>query len=163
VTIVTIMSPGLASAEGGATGLGASCQAPVFATGLAGAVIDGRTFALQDGREVRLAGIESPPADRQTIDDGAFAAPAQLYLQSLLDGRALALKGAGPERDRYGRLSAQVYALGESPERWLQAEMLAAGQARVSARVGERACAGELLRYERVARDAKLGLWSDPS
>jgi len=40
--------------------------------------------------------------------------------------------------------------------------MLAQGQARVAARVGDTACAGSFLAAERAARAAGLGLWSDP-
>src|SRR5262245_64451149 len=40
--------------------------------------------------------------------------------------------------------------------------MLGRGFARVSAHVGDRACADELLAQERIARQAKLGLWSEP-
>ena len=40
--------------------------------------------------------------------------------------------------------------------------MLAAGHARVGAEVGDPACAAELYSHERVARIAKMGLWSDP-
>ena len=47
-------------------------------------------------------------------------------------------------------------------ERWVQADLLASGHARVAAHVGDRACAAELMRHERAARDGKLGVWSDP-
>jgi hypothetical protein len=47
-------------------------------------------------------------------------------------------------------------------ERWWQAELVRAGQARVSARVGDTACARALLRDEQAARAAKLGLWGEP-
>src|SRR5262249_62221304 len=40
--------------------------------------------------------------------------------------------------------------------------MVAKGFARVSAHVGDRACADELLGQERAARRAKLGLWGKP-
>jgi endonuclease YncB( thermonuclease family) len=36
------------------------------------------------------------------------------------------------------------------------------GQARVSARIGNKACADLLLGAERAARAARLGLWADP-
>ncbi|HYS47780.1 MAG TPA: thermonuclease family protein, partial [Xanthobacteraceae bacterium] len=36
------------------------------------------------------------------------------------------------------------------------------GHARVAPRIGDRACAAELLARERAARDAKLGLWAEP-
>jgi hypothetical protein len=41
--------------------------------------------------------------------------------------------------------------------------MLEAGQARVSARVGDKACAEALLGAERAARAANRGLWADPN
>jgi hypothetical protein len=40
-------------------------------------------------------------------------------------------------------------------------ELLAKGFARVGANVGNTACAAELLSHERVARTAKLGLWTE--
>ena len=78
----------------------------------------------------------------------------------LVAGEAVMLRGG--EKDRYGRLVAQVFRSG-APERWIQAELVAAGNARVAAEIGDRACAAELLRRERAARSAGLGLWSDPS
>ena len=62
----------------------------------------------------------------------------------------------GADRDRYGRLVAHVFVLGAEPKRWMQAEMLAHGHARVAARVGERACAAALRLRERAARAANL-------
>ena len=45
----------------------------------------------------------------------------------------------------------------------LQQVMLAQGEARVSARVGDRPCAELLLKAERAARAAVRGLWADPN
>jgi endonuclease YncB( thermonuclease family) len=156
---VIVMSPDLARAETAADA--GSCRLPAFATGIAGAVKDGRTFALEDGREVRLAGIEVPAlASGQSEHNAAAAATA--YLQSLVSGHAVVLKGPAPDRDRYGRLVAQVDVRRESGERWVQAEMAAAGHARITASGADRGCAAELMRRERAARAAKLGLWADP-
>src|SRR5262245_12590779 len=130
-----------------------ACRAAPVAAGSAASVSDGRTFVLDDGREVRLAGIEIPAAD-------AFAAQAKERLHMLVAGEAVML-GSG-EKDRYGRVVAQVFRSG-APERWIQAELVASGHARVAARAGERACTAALLRRERAARNAGLGLWSDPS
>jgi hypothetical protein len=44
---------------------------------------------------------------------------------------------------------------------WATHELLASGHARVSAHVGDTACAAELLARERPAREAKLGLWGE--
>jgi endonuclease YncB( thermonuclease family) len=151
---ISVISPHLACAETGATRAEPSCRPATFASGTAGRVVDGRTFVLQDGREVRLAGIEIPA-------DGVVAAQARQQLETLLVDTAVVLKGL-PDRDRYGRLLAQVFRVDDDGERWVQAELLAAGHARLAARVGDRACAAALVVHERAARRALLGLWSDP-
>jgi endonuclease YncB( thermonuclease family) len=159
---VIIMLPDRAWPETAAADAG-FCRLPAFATGIAGAAKDGRTFALEDGREVRLAGIEVPAlASGQLAHNAAPAAAATGYLQSLVTGRTVVLKGPAPDRDRYGRLVAQVDVRLETGERWVQAEMTAAGHSRVGAHAGDRGCTAELMRRERAARAAKLGLWSDP-
>ncbi len=61
------------------------------------------------------------------------------------------LKQLGPEQDRYERLVAFV-----------QQVMLEQGQARVSARVGDKACADVLLSAERTARMSHRGQWPTP-
>src|SRR4051812_31745965 len=38
-----------------------ACHVEPFGSGVVARVVDGRTFVLADGREVRLAGIEVPP------------------------------------------------------------------------------------------------------
>ncbi len=116
------------------------------------AVRDGRTLALRDGRELRLAAIETP--------GGHHAAAAKSALQALAGGQSLDLKRLGPDTDRYGRLYA--FAFLPSGEQSLQQILLAQGQARVAARVGAKPCADLLLSSERAARAARRGLWADP-
>jgi endonuclease YncB( thermonuclease family) len=101
-------------------------------------------IALEDGRTVRLAGIEPG------------AAP------ELGAGTAVTLKRLGAETDRYGRLEAHVFIDEEGTQRWVQAELVARGLARVSSRVGDPACAKILLAKEESARTARLGLWAEP-
>jgi endonuclease YncB( thermonuclease family) len=125
-----------------------TCKGVAMGAGTVAAVRDGRTILLADGREVRLAGIE--------VGDGARAA-----LQLLAGERGLRLEQLGPERDRYGRLVALVYT--DDQVASVQQTMLEQGHARVSARVGNRACADMLLHAERGARAARRGLWSDPN
>jgi endonuclease YncB( thermonuclease family) len=151
---MSVISPHLAFAESEATRAESACRPPTFASGIASRIVDGRTFVLEDGREVRLGGIEIPA-------DGAVAAQARQQLETLLGDKTVALKGL-PDRDRYGRLVAQVFRVESDGERWVQPELLAAGHARVAARVGDGACAAALLVHERAARRTMLGLWSDP-
>ena len=125
---------------------------------MAGAATDGRTFVLEDGREVRLSGLEvgSPSQD----DAGAAGNRSRQHLQSQVAGNTVVLGGSG-DRDRYGRLLAQVFVLKGNSEHWLQAEMVASGHARVVASA-DGPCTAALLRQERAARAGALGLWSDP-
>jgi len=151
----TAIMPALAHAAAGAADGGSACRPAAFASGIAADVIDGRTFVLDDGRQVRLAGIESPTTP-------VASAQAKARLGALLAGKAVVLKGFASDRDRYGRLVAQVFLVGPASERWIQPELIASGDGRVAARVGDRACAAELLGCERRARQAMLGVWSDP-
>ncbi|MGH6727598.1 MAG: thermonuclease family protein [Pseudolabrys sp.] len=137
----TVSLPGQVSAQGG-------CELKTMGSAMVVAVRDGRTLMLADGRELRLAGIEAG-------DD------ARTALQTLAAGHPVLLGRLGPERDRYGRLVAFAF-VGDAQES-VQQVLLEQGRARVSARVGGKACAGVLLRTERKARAAGRGLWADPN
>src|SRR5574338_502506 len=125
-----------------------TCKLPGLGTVTVAGVRDGRTLLLSDGRELRLAAIEA--------DDASRAA-----LNALAAGKTLRLEKLGPEQDRYGRVVAIAYT--DDAHESLQQAMLAQGQARVSARVGDRPCAELLLGAERAARSAVRGLWADPN
>jgi endonuclease YncB( thermonuclease family) len=125
-----------------------ACKTTPLATVSVAAVRDGRTLALKDGRELRLAAIEAGAGSRAA-------------LERLIGGQPLRLETLGANRDRYGRLVAFAYA-GDATQT-LQQGLLAAGDARVSARVGDKACADVLLKSEEEARKAHRGLWADPN
>ncbi len=141
---------------------GGGCRLETFATGSPASVVDGRTFLLEDGRAVRLAAIEVPGSGENDAQ-AAISAAAKAELAKLLANHAVVLKRLGAAGDRYGHLVAQVFVIREGSEFWVEQEMIAAGQARMAARVGDLACAAPLLAAERAARAAKLGLWADPS
>ena len=124
------------------------CKLSAIGPANVAAVRDGRTLLLSDGRELRLAGIE--------VTDDSRAA-----LQTLVAGRPLRLERLGAEHDRYGRLVAFAF-VGDANES-VQQELLAQGHARVSMRVGDKACADALLNAERAARAARRGMWADPN
>lgn len=116
------------------------------------AVIDGRTFRLDDGREVRLAGIEPVGGDNA---NGISA------LSSIVADREVTLRGEDDTPDRYGRQSAFVFlSASETP---VQAVLLSRGQALVSAAMNEKDCASVLASAEAVGREAKRGAWGDPA
>ena len=137
-----------------------TCPLEPLGSGMVVSVVDGRSFLLDDGREVRLAGLQIPalarPGDK---DDGAGRA-AKAALESLLAGQTVTLKAPKPVSDRYGRVLAYAFVGGaESP---VQHILLLQGHALVAARPDHRACHAELLAREKVAREAKLGVWADP-
>ncbi len=132
--------------------IAAGCSFEPQGEGRVAAVIDGRTFRLQDGREVRLAGIEPVLAER--------ANPASA-LAALVAGREVKLSGEDDAPDRYGRQPAFVFLNG--PETLVQSELLARGEALVSATVVHKECASTLIAAEAAAREAKRGAWGDPA
>jgi endonuclease YncB( thermonuclease family) len=131
------------------------CGGVEIARATVGRIVDGRTFVLDDGREVRLAGVETPNMET------AQATSAKDALVALAQGDEVALRRAEMASDRYGRIVAYAYTLRDGDEIFLQSEMIAAGLARVGDRVAGKTCAAELLNREHQARAAKLGLWAD--
>ena len=140
------------------------CRSEAAGGGTVRVVTDGRSFTLDDGREIRLAGIEVPlpPGAGETGPRAQAGLAARAALAALVEGAAIELGRSGAGSDRYGRLLAQVTIVRDGRRQSVAHEMLAQGFARVSAEVGERPCAEELLRRERAAREAKLGLWAEP-
>jgi hypothetical protein len=138
--------------DGGTFMLGA-CKLETIGPGIVTGIVDARTVLLDGGREARLTGIE--------IDTAAAQARPSEILPSLVGGSAT-LRRVGAERDRYGRLLVHLFVSESGSERWIQADLVERGEARVAARVGDRACARELLARESKAREAKLGVWAEP-
>jgi endonuclease YncB( thermonuclease family) len=140
--MLTVMAVGTALAQE------ADCKLENASAGTVRAVLDGRSFVLTDGREVRLAGIEVPESSKAA-------------LEKILGNRGVTLKTLGDDKDRHGRLPAFAFVAGDP--RSAQQVLLTSGDARVSSRVGSAACAKPLLNAEQSARAAKRGLWSEPA
>ncbi len=139
--------------------IAAGCAFEPQGEGRVATVIDARSFRLRDGREVRLAGIEpvspeKPPSEKSP----ANRAPA---LAGILNDRDVELRGEDDTPDRYGRQPAFVFLV--PAETLVQAELLAQGEALVSATVADRECASVLMAAEATARQAKRGIWGDPA
>jgi endonuclease YncB( thermonuclease family) len=142
-----------------------ACRLETAGSGKVVNVLDGRSFLLADGREIRLAGIEVPlpPLTGAEGTRAGAAKAARAALTAILEEQTVELRQSGAAIDRYGRIVGDAYLIGDDgAEASAAHEMLSRGFAQVSARVGERACAEELWARERTARSAKLGLWSEP-
>ncbi len=117
-------------------------------------VIDARSFRLQDGRDIRLAGIE--PAAPEGSSANRSAALAALIL-----GRAVTLRGEDDTPDRHGRQPAFVFL--EGADISIQGQLLAQGDALLSGAVPDRDCAAALAAAETAGRQARRGVWADPA
>ena len=132
----------------GHAALGAPCLFESQGEGRVAAIVDARSVRLDDGREIRLTGIEPTATTKQA-------------LASLLTGRDVTLRSADDTPDRYGRQGALVF-IGEGDSS-VQAMLLAQGDALVSAEITDKACATALMSSEAEARRQKKGNWADPS
>jgi endonuclease YncB( thermonuclease family) len=127
-----------------------ACSFEPQGEGRVAAIIDARTFRMDDGREVRLTGIETV-----TVANGAAA------LTALVAGRSVTLQGETDAPDRYGRQPAFVFV--EQAAAPVQHQLLAQGDTLVSATIADKACAKELVAAEAAARQVKRGIWADPA
>jgi endonuclease YncB( thermonuclease family) len=138
---VIVVAAGIASPA-----FAAPCSFEAQGEGRVDAIIDARTFRMDDGREVRLAGIE-------TVTDGSAA------LSALVAGRNVTLRAESDAPDRYGRQPAFVFV--EQAAASVQSQLLAQGDALASSTIADKACAAELLAAEAAARRARRGIWAD--
>lgn len=128
---------------------------------------DATVMVLDDGREVRLAGLIAPPPPVAVPMAGATWAPEQAARAALANLAATARADVLIEpssRDRHGRPAAQVYITTRDGARiWLQRALVEQGLAIVSARNGGAlACQEILLAAEETARRTSTGVWANP-
>jgi len=130
-------------------------------------VVDGDTLRLEDGRLVRMIGINTPELARKGKSAEPLAQKARKALQTLLEKSTspnspgsdikVGLRYGTEQKDRYGRILAHVYlANGVNAE----ARMLSAGMAAqivVPPNTMNREC---YRAAERKARRANLGVWN---
>jgi len=128
----------------------AGCSFEPQGEGRVATVIDARTFRLDDGHEVRLAGIVPATPDK-----------TKAALAAIVTGRDVTLRGEDDAPDRYGRQPAFVFLPGS--ETTVQSELLRRGEALVSTEIANKDCAAELAAAETEARQAKRGTWADPT
>jgi endonuclease YncB( thermonuclease family) len=140
------------------------CSGRSEASGEVARVIDGRSFLLVDGREIRLAAIETPllvPGDEDE-DRTEAALASRAALESLLLHREVDLLVPGSGPDRYGRVVAFAFVRTQSGEALVQHELVATGRALVSPTPTAATCRIYLRSAERDARKAGFGLWGGP-
>ncbi len=120
-------------------------------------VYDGDTVRLEDGRKIRLAGINAPEVAKQDVVAEPMADEARAYLERLIAGeRTVRLRFEQERHDRYGRLLAHLFLKsGSNMEERLLGEGLAQ-QLVVPPNTWQSDC---YQRVEQRARRQQRGIW----
>lgn len=125
--------------------------------------VDGDTLVLDDGREVRLAGVAAPKAPLGVrAADWPFEETARRALEEAAAGKVLELRPAAASPDRHGRLVGHLAEIDDPDHASLAAGLLKRGMLQVSGDPAGRDCGATLALAEGEAIRARLGLWSDP-
>ncbi|MFZ3280727.1 thermonuclease family protein [Pseudomonas sp.] len=141
------------------SGAHAFCPTPAQLTSVTvQRVVDGDTLRLNDGRSVRMIGLNTPELGKQGRSDEPFAVAARKRLQALVDasGGRVGLRPGKQAKDHYERTLAHIYSANGVN---LEAQMLADGlgfQVAVAPNVDLVACQQAA---ENAARLAGRGIW----
>jgi endonuclease YncB( thermonuclease family) len=147
-------APGAASADPCRTGAAQPVQ---------GAAVNARReVVLEDGRLVRLAGLE---ATHPAGGDPALLSSANADLSQWALGAPLELIVLRAGADRWGRLGGRLFLAGAESAGLpsLAQALVEAGHARVDPAGEVRACLDALYGAEARARATRRGLWGDPA
>jgi micrococcal nuclease len=117
-------------------------------------VIDGDTIILDDGRHVRLIGVDAPEVDSPYRKAEPFGDESRAYMRRLLERRLITVSVGSKLYDKYGRTLAYVY-LGPTMVNGL---IIRDGYAKAYRRFKfpERDL---FLNYEKEARSKGAGMW----
>ncbi len=132
-------------------------------------VSDGDTLVLQDGRRVRLIGVDTPEMhdDRRNRDDARrnhlsekivreFSGEAKKFVSQAVEGRTVRLEYDWQRKDKYGRTLAYVY---RQPDNYfLNAEIIRRGYGFAYFAFAFRH-SEEFRQYQREAQKNQDGLW----
>jgi endonuclease YncB( thermonuclease family) len=140
----------------------AGCSAEGAARAKIASINERLELTLTGGQELKIAGVDPP---RPTPSDPDLEAKSREPLARWLLGKEILFRPLAGRPDRWGRLSALVFAPGEAPNAPLLAvaeALIDAGLARFDPNADGRLCRAALLAAEASARAAALGLWADP-
>jgi micrococcal nuclease len=138
----------------------ADCGAP-SGSGRVVAVDERLDIRIEDGRIVRLAGLEAPDPARASPETSEAA---RKFLADRLVGREVELELLASGTDRWGRVLADlsIRNISDGQTGSVAMALLSAGYARVRPEFESRGCAAARLGVEDSARRAGLGMWNEP-
>ena len=122
-------------------------------------IYDGDTVVLEDGKHVRLLGINTPEIESRHREDEPGGVAAKKWLQDQLQDNKVYLEFDQVKQDKYKRLLAHLYL----PDgKHLNLALLENGLAAVSIIPPNLRYAKELVQAQQQAEKLKLGIWSMP-
>ena len=114
-------------------------------------VVDGDTFVMEDGRKVRLIGVDTPEFGERYFND------AKQKMFELVFGKKVTLVRDVSEYDKYGRILRYVYV----GDKFVNLEMVESGYARVLTIPPDIKYSKRFVDAQTKAREEKLGIWGD--
>lgn len=114
-------------------------------------ILDGDSFIIENGDEVRLIGVDAPELSQP------FALESKDVLESLILGKEVGLEKDETDRDRYGRLLRYVYVDGV----FVNLEMVRLGYANIYSYPPDTKYEKEVIKAEEEAKEAKRGFWDN--
>ncbi|WP_338324015.1 thermonuclease family protein [Candidatus Methylobacter oryzae] len=122
-------------------------------------VYDGDTVVLEDGRRIRLLGINTPEIRHRDKPADAGGYEAKRWLVDKLQDTKVRLEAGAEKTDDYGRMLAHLFT--ENKEH-INLQLVAAGLASVSIFPPNLLYESELVQAQEKAERAKLGIWGRP-
>jgi endonuclease YncB( thermonuclease family) len=119
-------------------------------------VYDGDTVVLEDGRKIRLLGINTPEVQHRDKQADAGGDDAKRWLQNKLQSARVRLELSTEKTDKYGRTLAHLFT---DKKDHINLQLVAAGLAAVSIYPQNLLYVSELVRAEEQAEKAHLGIW----
>ena len=120
-------------------------------------IADGDTIYLQDGRSIRLIGINSPEVAHDDRPAEPYGEAAKKALSYLLKHQKVRLEWDQIRRDHYGRTLAHVF---DRKNRLLSQVMVAKGMAHVLYHRNNERYFDRLLKSQQKAMAEKKGFWN---
>lgn len=114
-------------------------------------VVDGDTFVMEDGRKVRLIGVDTPEFGRK------YFGTAKQKMFELVFRKKVTLIRDVSEYDKYGRILRYVYV----GDKFVNLEMVEGGYARVLTIPPDVKYSKQFIDAQTKAREEKLGIWVD--
>jgi len=122
-------------------------------------VYDGDTIILENGKRIRLLGVNTPEIESRLRSEEPGGAAAKQWLQKKLQDKPVYLEFDQVKRDKYSRLLAHVFL---SNGEHVNLSLLQNGLAAVSIIPPNGRYSDKLIQAQQQAEQSGLGIWSMP-